>query len=693
MAQLTSTITLQGGLDLVTPPVQVPAGKAIGCANYEPDAKGYRRIGGFERLDGQPKPSQASYWVLGFDAGVAAINAGDVVAGATSAAGGIALINAVVESGSYGGGDAAGYLVLYGVVGAFQDNENLQISAVTKMVANGTAAEEGADTDENNVAWKRAAVAATRVPIAAVPGSGPVRGIVTFGGDIFAFRDNTGATAGKAYEATASGWSEVTMGSVLNFDAGTVAFNEGATLTGGTSGATATIRRAARTGGLYGSSNAVGFLVLTNISGTFQNNEALTDNGSPAGGATADGTVSAIALSAGGHYEFTAHNFYGASNLGKVYGCNGVGRAFEFDGTTLVPIRTGLEVAKDKPTHIAEYQNHLMLSVAGGSLLFSSTGDPLNFEVTTGAGEIGFGQNVTGLQEAASSALVIGGANRVSILTGSSSQDFVLSPLADDAGVFEWTLQYISAPIYMDQGGVRKMTTTQAFGGFRVGTITQLIEPLLEAKRDAGVYPVASVRVRSKDQYRLFFSDKSGLTIYFGRKNPEVMPFVLPVQVFCAHCGEDAAGNEILLVGAEDGFVYQLDAGTSFDGEQIEAWVRLAFNSIGSPMQKKRWHKATLMIDGDVTTQIGLVTEVSYANPYQPSGVEQLFTVEGGGGFWNEANWNQFYWSTQYHGEAEAYLEGIGENISVVIMSDSTHERPHSMSALTLHFSYRGMRK
>lgn len=693
MPQLTSTIPLQGGLDLITPPVQIPAGKAIGCGNYESDVKGYRRIGGFERFDGRPKPSDASYWVLNFDAGTVAITAGEVVSGATSSAAGIALVDAVVTSGTYGGGNAAGYLVLYGVVGTFADDENLQVSAVTRMVANGTANEGGADTDENNTTWKQASVAATRVPITTVPGSGPVRGIVTFNGDVFAFRDNAGATAGGMYQATASGWSAITFGSILKFDAGSAAFNEGATLTGGTSAATATIKRVVRSGGLYGSSNATGYLVLTGISGTFQNNEALTDNGTAAGAATSDGTVSAVTLPAGGHYEFTQHNFYGASNLARVYGCNGVGRAFEFDGTTLVPIYTGLADDKDKPVHIAEFQNHLMLSVAGGSVLFSSTGDPLNFEVTTGAGEIGFGQDVTGLQEAASSALVIGGAHRVSILTGTSSQDFVLAPLADDSGVFEWTLQYISAPLYMDTGGVRKMTTTQAFGGFRVGTITQAIEPLLDYKRSKGIVPVSSIRVRARDQYRLFFSDGTGVSIYLGRKDPEIMLFDLPIQAFCAYCGEDSMGREMLLVGADDGYVYEFDKGTSFDGEAIEAWIRFAFNSIGSPMQKKRWHKATLMIDGDVTTQISLTSETSYANPYHPSGVEQLFTVEGGGGFWNEANWNEFYWSTQYHGEAEAYLEGIGENISIVIMSDSTHEAPHSMSTMTLHFSYRGMRK
>ena len=34
--------------------------------NYEPVEAGYRRILGYERVDGQPKPSEAIYHLLGF---------------------------------------------------------------------------------------------------------------------------------------------------------------------------------------------------------------------------------------------------------------------------------------------------------------------------------------------------------------------------------------------------------------------------------------------------------------------------------------------------------------------------------------------------------------------------------------------------------------------------------------------------
>ena len=48
---------LGGGLDVVTPALTVDPGRALAMVNFEPWFNGgYRRVDGFERLDGRPKP-------------------------------------------------------------------------------------------------------------------------------------------------------------------------------------------------------------------------------------------------------------------------------------------------------------------------------------------------------------------------------------------------------------------------------------------------------------------------------------------------------------------------------------------------------------------------------------------------------------------------------------------------------------
>ena len=78
---------------------------------------------------------------------------------------------------------------------------------------------------------------------------------------------------------------------VLFFDAGTDVFNIGATVTGGTTLATGTVVAVTVTGGGWGTNDAVGYLKISSVSSTsFQNNEAITDDGGAPGAATINST-------------------------------------------------------------------------------------------------------------------------------------------------------------------------------------------------------------------------------------------------------------------------------------------------------------------------------------------------------------------------------------------------------------------
>lgn len=88
---------------------------------------------------------------------------------------------------------------------------------------------------------------------------------------------STGAENG-VYTASAVGTG------FLMYDAQSAAFNVGATLTGGTSGATATIEADDDNG-------TTGVLTLSGVSGVFQDNETITDDGSTPGSATSNGTL------------------------------------------------------------------------------------------------------------------------------------------------------------------------------------------------------------------------------------------------------------------------------------------------------------------------------------------------------------------------------------------------------------------
>lgn len=647
MTQTPDTFSLGGGLDLVTAPINVSPGFALAGCNYQPDDKGYSRIKGYERFDGQPSPSSI---------------AGDETI----------LID----------GDGA----------ALVDGDG---AALTEF-----------DAEE------------ARLLIAAVPGTGPVRGVWVYGGSVWAFRDFS-ETEGRMYQSTASGWVAVETGWRLNFIQGEVPLREGSIVFGQTSGASGEIRRDVLQNGAW-DGTASGYLVLYDVVGTFEPGEILM---AESGKAVAT-TMIAGTIKAGGTYRFVNHNFYGSLNFNRMYFVNGQQSAFEFDGTSLCPIETGAtgiteEVTPitdraaaqitqrdgeviylrdffDKPQHIAEFSNHLFLGYPGGSLFFSSTGEPMEYIAVGGAGEIGVGQELTGLLTSASTSLVVFCRSQIRFITGTNASTFVMAALSSSAGAFPNTAQLLDRPIYLDDGGIRGLDTTQAFGDWKIGALSNRVSPLLENILNRGLRPVASTRVRQRMQYRMFWADGTGLMVYFGRKNPEVMPFKLGILPTCACAGETdtQSGKERIFLGAEDGFVYEMEAGNSFDGQPVPAFLTLAWHHMRSPRLDKRFFLAEVETDAPETVSIGVNFGIEYRRPDQAQGVEFNFDVDAGTMMQNAiGDYGDFDWTEPEMGRLKSHISGIGTNIAVTLRSNTTHEAPHTFTAMTINFSPRRARR
>ena len=451
---------------------------------------------------------------------------------------------------------------------------------------------------------------AARAAIGPVPGSGPVRGVATFNGTRYAWRDNLAGTVGVLHKATEDGWEPVWA-----------------------------------------------------------------------------------MFPAGGRYYTVNHNFYGATNLKRLYGCNGVGKAFEFDGdTTLTFIDTGM--ASDTPNRIAAFKQHLFLSFPGGSVQHSETGVPTAFSAVLGAGEIAVGADVTDFATSVN-ALHIFTTDSINNLLGSDATDWVMEPLTDEegTGALAHTVQKLATPLYMDVGGLRSIAATTAYGNFKIGSLIDQISPIIEAKRTIGVKPIASVVVKDKGQYRLFFEDGTGFSVFFGRKYAEPMLFDLGKKVTCISSAEDPEAGSRMFFGSDDGYVYELDAGTSFDGGEIEAFLQLPYDPSGSPWQLKRWHKIILELRAKPNTEIGMTAEFDYSDGDQRTLPTQSFAVNGGGGLWDLANWDQFFWSAAVEGRAECYLDGQGSNMSLVIVSRSAEQEAYVLSGITMMISGRGQKR
>jgi hypothetical protein len=693
---------LSGGLDQESPAIAVPPGRCIAVLNHEAFSRGYQRTQGFERFDGQPRPSEATYSVVTFTDGEIEFEVGDVITGLTSGATATVLAAPVLTAGSWVGDDAEGRMALHLITGVFVTGESLQVGGMTYAVCDAPPIEGDGTEDAENLAYMVAAREYRRALIQPVPGSGAVRGVVWYDGKLSAWRDNVGATAGILHHSTAAGWDAPDLGTLLRYSGGGVSeivddetvvyeIEAGDTITGTSSGATATVRTIVTDAGTdWATSDAAGTMVLDDVVGVFEDGERL-DTATTELIATVEGVLIAPTFPAGGRYEFDIFNFYGTVGFERAYGANGVGQAFEYDGDSIIPISTGMP--DDRPFLVAAHKNHLFLGFPQGSLQHSDLGEPRSFTAVLGAAELGMGHELTGIIPNASATLLITTETSLAVLTGNDSSDWLLETLNEDAGAKRFSQQRIGQIVYLDERGVRSVSSTQTWGNFRVGTYTSLIQRELEAKRKNGATVAGSCVVKGKDQYLLFFSDGTGISIYFGRKNPEPMLFEYPFVVSAGPWVAEVDGFERVFVGATDGYVYELNMGTSFDGEEIEAFIQFPFGHQGAPRLLKRYHKAILEMIAGPDTSLAVVAQFDYGGAYQPYAHSEVFGIDGGGGLWGISSWAEFQWDSPTTAQAEAYLQGAGVNMSLVAFSASATMDSYALQGVTIMFSQRGQKR
>lgn len=700
MPQQTSTFAFGGGLDTNSAALAVAPSLLISAMNYEPLAEGYGRIDGYERFDGRTAPSACQYWTLGFDGGTIAIVSGNTVTGNTSGATGILVTEPYGLTGSWGAGTAAGTLILVALTGTFLNNEPLNVAGVAHALANGVAVASGASTIDLDETWLELAQAYHRALIAKPPGQGPVRGGATINGVVYAWRDNVGATQLLGYRATAAGWVALTTSRRIAFTAGNNEILDGAALLGVTSGATATAVRVVVTSGDWGSSDAAGWIHITGQTGVFGTETV------KAAGVNSASIVASVAntFAPGGRVRAIRHNFYGAADRYRIYGTTATGYGFELNGNAMIPILTGMAI--DTPTYVFEIGNSLGFTFAGGSVQVSGTGEPLQWQPILGAGEIGLGTEVTDVVQANETAVALFGEQKVAVLTGNDVNNFALDTLTEEAGADADSAQRIARTVYLDRRGVRTLDATQAFGDFKAGALSGRFEKYLKAKRAAGATVIGSFTSRTKSQYRLVWNDGTGFALYMGGKQPEMIPFEYGDMRPTSFWTGELAGGEAIFCGGEDGYVYRLDSGTNQDGDRIHGFCMMPFNHFGAIMQEKRYHKVTLELDGPPRARIGITAQFDYNDGNQPiagqsnffvvgAGNGNAFLVTGGGGSWDSAVWDEFYWSEPVAGTAECYgVEGVGRNASFIFATQAgLTERPHILQAYSVHHSPRKMKR
>jgi len=630
-----------------------------------------------------------------------------------------------------------------------------------------------ADVDSSLVTELRSAIEDQRSIINIVPGEGNVNGVWVYNGDVYAFRNKSGGASTGMYKSTSTGWDEVDLGTALNFDgttdsgepipgdvgtattlvgassgaqgdlagityhgnwqtgaagamvltnisgtfeddenlnmpllafnSGSIEITEGDTIVGASSAKSAVVTSVTITGGTIDAGDAAGYISVKNNTGTWTASEAINVNGvdhasvngssqpSEVTVAVADGTQYAQTIEPGGLYEFTNYNFRGETTGFTMYGVNTVDNGFSWDGTTFIKYKTGMDT--DTPEHIAAHQKHLFYSYPNGSIQHSSLVTPNVWSVISGASELAIGDNVSGFSTEVNNVMSVFTRNDAFMLYGSGVSDWELRKFHAGAGAIPYTLQKMDQTFFLDDRGISSIFTVQYFGDFQSAVASDKIDPYIQSKKDNAV---ASLRVRAKNQYRLYFDDKTGVEMTFiNKRNQGLMPFTLTHQIICSASAEDATGFEVLYAGFDDGYVRRMDSGTSFDGDTVNSFIRTSYYHYDSPGARKRFRELNLEMNADTSTTITVTPTYDFGGTFTPktSPVSSEYSVDVAADAWNQDDISNSSTGITVVASERIKINGIGVNMGLIIANSSIYDKPITLQGAIVDFTPRGVRR
>jgi hypothetical protein len=162
----------------------------------------------------------------------------------------------------------------------------------------------------------------------------------------------------------------------------------------------------------------------------------------------------------------------------------------------------------------------------------------------------------------------------------------------------------------------------------------------------------------------------------------------LGIKAFVAD-GDYENQTETIVFAHDDGYIYQMESGNSFDGSNIIASFATPFVSINDPRIRKTFYKLFLYTDpeGGVTTSVNLKLDFDTQGSIQPETIE-LSNETSIVGFYGSsgARYGTTTYGSKLVKQFETQVVGSAFSVSLQFVSDGQNP-PFSLDAATLEFA------
>jgi len=273
--------------------------------------------------------------------------------------------------------------------------------------------------------------------------------------------------------------------------------------------------------------------------------------------------------------------YEGTSDYGQIVICDGVNEPFLFQMTGTGGLETRTFFAKEitvsstvGPAIAVIHDKHLVVAGDASSkntVYYSGTNHIDSFS-STGSGSVVISDAVVGLASFRGD-LIIFCKNSIHKLSNiNDAANISVTPITTNVGCLSHgSIQEIGGDIlFLAPDGVRTVAGTARIGDVELSSVSRQIQEILKDVAANSGFIVTSAVLRSKSQYRLFYSTNTeSPSVAKGiigtlTSNGFEWSETLGIQALGIISDLDANGVEKVYHGDKDGFIYNHAAGTSF---------------------------------------------------------------------------------------------------------------------------------
>jgi len=388
--------------------------------------------------------------------------------------------------------------------------------------------------------------------------------------------------------------------------------------------------------------------------------------------------------------RFAKYNLTGTEKVAIVDGTNAPAL---YDGSTFTVLNSA-PTDVIGATHVVEFKKALFFG-KGTTLTFTSPYADDSFSVANGSGTIDVGGVITGLFVFRQQ-LIIFTERHIQQLLGNTVADFNLQPITEDIGCIEGdTIQEIGGDIiFLGPDGLRLLSATERIGDFGLAAISKPIQKNMTNFIAANTSYTSTI-IREKSQYRLLgynnnikqenaqgiiatqFAEQGGSGTGFAETRG--------IRAYVADSNYNAT-TEVVFFANDDGYLYQMESGNSFDGSNIQTTFATPHLPIQDPRVRKTFYKLFLYTDpqGSVNFDVSLKLDFDGQNVIQPTPISFANTT-GVVGFYGTGTYGTISYGSKLQKLFEGQVIGSGFAVSFQFSSDNS-DPPFSLDALTVEY-------